>query len=544
MMQAALQTASQPLNRLDRRVLRANLRLASEASRFSVTFALEEALRLATLPGEDEGRIYIFNKVSFRGLPAHGDRRIWMDRVQSTLAAVAATAVPGSHPGAATANAVYFHNVEHALETLLSAVLHCLPSTPGAAAAAAPWFVASFLGLPVTSKAIEPPQLLEALLLRLHPPAMPLPAGAALLLSTVTNVGAIRLLAAIPETTLRSWLADIAPPPSTLQATQDAPAPGLPSTVCVMLQDAASHFGWRAPATLWLASQAIAATYPSTPHGELNRRARAVLREQDRRVTQNVSPPTPALSRAQRTHSVEGADRSLTAADHNPAALLAHAAPAAVQEAPLVPERQHAPVLPAPAPDMLGESTSSAGLYFLLHVLRHLGIATTLKDNPDLAEANLPAHILFTLALHCGVRISDPILRPLALADSAFTLSAKTIAGFSSTAFPPHLSNEPGSTTLSIAGSTADGLLQLWTRAVRRWCIQNARITVRTLMHRPGHLWLTRTDLDVTLPFTATDVRIRRAGLDLDPLWLPWFGPTGRVVRFHYGNSSSISGAA
>jgi hypothetical protein len=40
-----------------------------------------------------------------------------------------------------------------------------------------------------------------------------------------------------------------------------------------------------------------------------------------------------------------------------------------------------------------------------------------------------------------------------------------------------------------------------------------------------------RTDLDVSLPLEEADIRVRRAGLDLDPGWVPWFG---RVVRFHY----------
>ena len=37
--------------------------------------------------------------------------------------------------------------------------------------------------------------------------------------------------------------------------------------------------------------------------------------------------------------------------------------------------------------------------------------------------------------------------------------------------------------------------------------------------------------IDVTLPMSAVDLRIRRAGLDIDPGYLPWFG---RVVHFHY----------
>ena len=49
---------------------------------------------------------------------------------------------------------------------------------------------------------------------------------------------------------------------------------------------------------------------------------------------------------------------------------------------------------------------------------------------------------------------------------------------------------------------------------------------------RPARLDLTSTHADVWLGMDQTDLRVRRAGLDLDPGWVPWFG---RVVRFHYG---------
>ncbi len=47
---------------------------------------------------------------------------------------------------------------------------------------------------------------------------------------------------------------------------------------------------------------------------------------------------------------------------------------------------------------------------------------------------------------------------------------------------------------------------------------------------------ITPTHADVWLAFDQLDLRIRRAGLDIDPGWLPWFG---RVVRFHYGRRPS-----
>ena len=57
---------------------------------------------------------------------------------------------------------------------------------------------------------------------------------------------------------------------------------------------------------------------------------------------------------------------------------------------------------------------------------------------------------------------------------------------------------------------------------------------MRDLVRRRGRVWLTRTDLDVTMTYAAIDLCIRRAGLDIDPGWVPWFGLHGRVVRFHY----------
>jgi hypothetical protein len=86
------------------------------------------------------------------------------------------------------------------------------------------------------------------------------------------------------------------------------------------------------------------------------------------------------------------------------------------------------------------------------------------------------------------------------------------------------------------SGNRLDGeyLLRVWVLAVRRWCWRIGRLTAREIVKRNGRVWLTRSDLDVTLPLREVDIRIRRVGLDIDPGWLPWFGVHGRVVRFHY----------
>ena len=149
---------------------------------------------------------------------------------------------------------------------------------------------------------------------------------------------------------------------------------------------------------------------------------------------------------------------------------------------------------------LLGEPTMAAGLYFLLNALRYLGIDAALEANPSLREAHLIDHVLRRLATHAQVDSTDPILLALSPA----------------------------------APLPASPLVRTWAIDVRRWCWRHARITTREIINRPGHVWLTRMDLDVTMGFSAVDVRIRKVGLDIDPGPVSSLGDFGRIVRFHY----------
>jgi hypothetical protein len=51
------------------------------------------------------------------------------------------------------------------------------------------------------------------------------------------------------------------------------------------------------------------------------------------------------------------------------------------------------------------------------------------------------------------------------------------------------------------------------------------------LARRPGAIVVTRTHVDVLFRYNQVDLAVRRAGLDIDPGWVPWLG---RVVQFHY----------
>jgi hypothetical protein len=51
------------------------------------------------------------------------------------------------------------------------------------------------------------------------------------------------------------------------------------------------------------------------------------------------------------------------------------------------------------------------------------------------------------------------------------------------------------------------------------------------VVRRAARVVTTRTHVDVLFRLADTDLRIRAAGLDSDPRWVPWLG---RVVQFHY----------
>ena len=57
------------------------------------------------------------------------------------------------------------------------------------------------------------------------------------------------------------------------------------------------------------------------------------------------------------------------------------------------------------------------------------------------------------------------------------------------------------------------------------------------MVTRPGYVATTRTHLDVTFDQTQLDIGIRKAGLDIDPGWVPWLG---RVVYIHYQGREEI----
>jgi hypothetical protein len=148
-----------------------------------------------------------------------------------------------------------------------------------------------------------------------------------------------------------------------------------------------------------------------------------------------------------------------------------------------------------PRPTVLG------GLFFLVPVLERIGMAKLLEENPSLLELDAAERLLALIAERVGAPETDP---------------SRVILGTL-----PVLKNE----------QAIEPVLRDLLTKVRRWCRRQARIGLYTLVRRPARISATRTHVDVVLDIQQADLRVRRAGLDVNPGWVPWLG---RVVRFHY----------
>ena len=471
------------LGRNDRYVRRGRLSLGSHAPRHKLAFLAEESLRLCSLPGEAEGRVYYFRHLRVAGLPEEGDRRAWLDAFQAAMTEQAAQAIHGSDSRAAAANAVYFRSEQEACEGLLTLVAaRVMPSA---------WFWPRVSGTNNLNAAAQITGVIEKLWAT--PASWSAVAAAILPVARRQDVGA--LLRMLPDQAIERWLCEM----GALDSAHAAPLRFSESTRA-MLARAIRVFGPEAPVVLWLASLAVIAVEPvSVENRSALRIARASVRtmivESAAIARAHESPAADAGTSVTAKGALSALNREKGLAGANPQAEQTSAPALADSDASATPIRDE---------HCFGEPTTGAGLYFLLNALRHLGV--------DERHSSLLflARLFSCIADHARIETGDPILRWVELIEEE---------------------SEPE--------EIDERLVRLWMLKIRRWCWRNGRITVREIVRRPGYVTLTRTDLDVTLPIDSADVRIRRIGLDLDPGWLPWFG---RVVRFHYKYRGEILG--
>ena len=516
----------QPLERTDRHIRRALLRMPATASRHHVSFMLEEALRLATLPGEEHGFVYYFRRVSLHGLLYGAPRNLWLDQCQSMLSALADRAVHGASVSAATAEAVYFVSQQEAVEWLLRRLLR-LHATPE-------WFVPMICTTPPgSSRAEHITALIE--LLRQLPAAWFAAASAMSSVLASDSDAAMLLLASIPKSLASSWLQELGSvnvrgSQSVAMSTDQMQFLRRVTKAC--RQDASPSAAEQEdfdgqpkidsdPRVLWLAAMVLLAEHPSElARGTVVAHARALLQQLAMPATLHAVPHT------QDAESV----RSSRDVQITPAASI-RSIPATVAET-----KSSRPNVDSLRPISAtlfdySQPSAAAGLYFLLNVLSHLGIASVLDAVPALLVQRFIPRLVLSLARAAKVPLDDTSLLWIRAQRTEEVSLGASDSVPAVLCWPRHLPHIPSAPALEEKLIQTDDLVRLWTLAVRRWCWRTAHITLREVVCRPGRILVSRTDLDVSLPIDSADLRLRRVGMDLDPGWLPWFG---RVVRFHY----------
>ncbi|HYO69917.1 MAG TPA: hypothetical protein VEU33_27960, partial [Archangium sp.] len=303
--------------------------------------------------------------------------------------------------------------------------------------------------------------------------------------------------------------------------------------------------------------------------------AEAVRRTEDTAPGPPASPHAPTSTKTPPSNAAEGPPGTASEAVTPPS----HTQPAITPEPPSSgrgsgkrdassgPEEKPLPEWPeVPRPTVVG------GLLFLLPVLERLGIAALLEAHPALLELDVPDRLLALIAERLGAPATDPsrvileahiqgprpTLCPFTLPErlrSQVTgleeaprvfrtegLTGRSVLTDASGRLPLAITYEEvpeprlplASGTLPRALREEDDLgllLRSLLTALRRWCRRHARLGLHDLVRRPGRITATRTHVDVLFDIRQADIRVRGAGLDVDPGWVPWLG---RVVRFHY----------
>jgi hypothetical protein len=218
-----------------------------------------------------------------------------------------------------------------------------------------------------------------------------------------------------------------------------------------------------------------------------------------------------------------------------------------------------------------------SGFVFLISLLERLCIDDCLSLNPELALINLPARLVRSVAKRMNIDSLHPLLRALPEQVSA---DQEKITGFVSPSpwisltslstehrailYRFNIRGAPGRCCITdhsqklvlYIGDGRSSALPEWIRQclildrpglhdyprlndientiqllISRYLFRYAGIGLRSLINRSGKIACSRTHLDVIFDFEQLDIRIRKAGLDINPGWVSWLG---RVIEFHY----------
>jgi hypothetical protein len=552
-----------------RRVHRARLRTGDAALVAPGRALLEDALHVATVPGAQGSRLTLIRRLELGAIDVARSSASLALRIEARMRDAVAHAVPGESDAAARSDAVYFVDPVHPMVALALRIAQ--------GAAADEWFWRD--AVPGWRPGSPQPAALREIVLALAQREEALPALARLIEALLERGVADVLLRALrPEDgplLMRALRAPVASP-SGARATQ-ARAPMVPAPQRAWLARAVQTWGPDDGRCLCLGATLLSTQRGSGWAGWEAARAllHAVVSACD---DLTVAPSDEVKASASRHDDPHGLVSRLAEGRREP-----HASAPGREPVPTAsvdharhqtrtpagfPTRPEAPRSAARIDAARGLPTRVGGLLFVLPALERLGMSAWLAARGD-PEDGCPLELLHGLACDLGAGKEDGMLAALPPAPRGlvhrgeFVAPAHWLDGIAARG-PLRIHAARGGRRVAVDASqrlvlaswagcapppvsamcAACGVLRsparaeqradpvrAWRTALRRWLRRYAGVGLASLVRRPATVEASATHLDVHFDLEAADVRIRCAGLDLDPGWVPWLG---RVVSFHY----------
>jgi hypothetical protein len=479
-----------------RRIRVARLRGRSEPLIRRGALLLEDALRTASLPYTEHGRLLLIRSLSLGVIHPNRSAALVAQQLEQQVAELARHAVHGAEPRAAAAAAVFFHDRLDAVMALIQRVAQGASGDRGRA-----WYWRQ--AVPGWQSGLTPDlagRVLLGCLLNLDPSSRSLAQAFQRLLESDCLDVVLQVVRESdgPVLLQRSgWRSSDCVKDSALAQPVtggDMPFPRLWQS---MLSRWIARWGPSDLRSLWLVALAVQswrseAAKPLEVLGEANALLRAIARFVDAPLTSSSSlPDEQALS-----HTVEEIGRVVRTDE---AAIPGEAARS----------------------DRLPMHTAYAGFWFLIPLLMRAGFGRAAQDHPEWVDAQVPWHLLRSLSDRLAIQPDDPV---------RLWLSDGTVDG--AVGVEPERDD--------VVSREVAALVALWRVSMRRWCRLKAHLGLADVVRRPGWVSWSKTHVEVRMPLNGVDLRIRRAGLDLDPGWVPWLG---RVIRFYYEAEGRPHGA-
>lgn len=546
---------------------------------------LEEAFRLASLPGLPPAALVRVRRLALDAIDPDRPPTILAGLIDARVRELAARAVCADEAEYPEADVVWFSDALQALTRRL--ILHVdkrpatawywrhLPQPPAVPAPDDVLVRTLAASLDTPAGTLAPARLLDGVLRRVPPAGL-----MAVLDDGLTSPLARRLLHVQGQTPARVSAGRV---PAALRLS----APAVSTSWRALIVLAARHWGGGDLRTRWVALQALFAHRPARIAGsDVLQRLEvstwlaswatgwnvpagaqpADVTGGEPATSDGGAGPEGGKHRARRGRPVVA-----PVVQQRPATVAARqGAPAGVEATPLRLREQGA-LSAGPQPGLV--ASRHAGLALLISLWSRLGMARLLADNEALLAADLPLHLLRDVARRLAVAGDDPVLalfddlndEPTPPASFIAPASWWRLAAEQGGAVRRHpLDGDPrgvvlleprgrwrlfcgeagraealaaenglslSSATAALAapdvGAVVRDLRLLGACLLRRL----AGLSLRGLVCREGRVAITRTHWDAVFDLQSVDLRLRRAGLDCDPGWVPWLG---RVVQFHY----------